>query len=144
MNRIRFHELNTRSNLSERRALKEFLRNLFYSEGYKVNTVDIIFCTDKYLLNLNKRHLKHDYYTDTLTFLISNQPGIIGEIYISSPRVRINAKSYNCSYQEELCRVIIHGCLHLCGYKDHPKAAFYKMETIQENYLDKWKVSRET
>ena len=142
---IIFHELNIKSNLLKRRSLKKFLISLFHSESFQVKRIDIILCTDEYLLSLNKDHLNHDYYTDTLSFLLSNPDELlIGEVYISIPRIRENAKQYNCSFQEELIRVIIHGCLHLCGYKDHPKSQSFKMEAVQEKYLQRWKVSRET
>jgi rRNA maturation RNase YbeY len=120
--------------------LKKFLVSLFHTEFCKVKEVDIIFCTDEYLLALNKNHLKHDYYTDTLSFLLSdrNDP-INGEVYISIPRIRANSKRYKCTYQEELIRVIIHGCLHLCGYEDSPTSEFHKMEAIQEKYVHQWK-----
>lgn len=139
MNTITFHELNIKSNLLKRRYLKKFLISLFHTESFRVDRIDIILCNDEYLLALNKSHLNHDYYTDTLSFLLSNQDdSIIGEVYISIPRIRENAKRYNCSYQEELIRVIIHGCLHLCGYKDHPKSQSSKMKATQEKYLHQW------
>jgi len=105
-----------------------------------VKRVDIIFCTDNYLLSLNKEFLKHNYFTDTMSFLLSNlNDPIIGELYLSIDRIRANAKDLKIFYQNELLRVIIHSCLHLCGYLDSPKSRAIKMESIQEEYLKEWK-----
>ena len=89
--------------------------------------------------------LKHNYYTDTLTFLFSNpNDPIVGEIYLSVDRIKANAKTIKIPYQRELVRVIIHSCLHLCGYEDKPKKSFQIMDRIQEEYVKRWNVSRET
>ncbi|MDB5198507.1 MAG: metalloprotease ybeY [Chitinophagaceae bacterium] len=118
---------------------------MFKKEKKEVDRIDIIFCTDKYLLHLNKKYLNHNYYTDTLTFLLSSSnKSITGEIYISIERIRANAKSLKILPRLELIRVIIHSCLHLCGYLDKPQREFLKMEKIQEAYLQQWGVSRET
>ena len=145
LNKIFFHDLNAKSNLSYKQALKKFLAAIFIEEYKKVNRVDIIFCSDEYLLILNQQFLKHNYYTDTLSFILSekNAP-ITGEIYVSISRIKSNAKQLKIPYQIELRRVIIHGCLHLCGYLDSPKNLKNKMQAIQEKYLDRWIVSRET
>ncbi len=107
--------------------------------------VDIIFCNDTYMLRLNRNFLNHNYYTDTLTFDHSPNPKyIIGEIYISIQRIKENSKAFSVSCENELTRVIIHGCLHLCGYKDKPKIQRGQMLRKQEEYLNLWNVSRET
>ena len=145
MDKIQFHELAVKSLLRERRKFKGFLLSAFSSEKKVVEKVDIIFCSDQYLLALNKRHLNHNYHTDTLSFLLSNKGGAItGEVYISIPQIRKNAKTYETTYQKELLRVIIHGCLHLCGYEDKPPLKAKRMETRQEKYLLRWYVSRGT
>ena len=145
LKKINFRELYIRSSLFERRALKKFLISIFDKELHGVETINIIFCTDVYLHSLNKRFLNHDYYTDTLSFLLSTPlTPIVGDIYISVDRVSENAKNLNILYKTELLRVIIHSCLHLCGYTDKPKKAFNKMYRVQEMYLKEWFVSRET
>lgn len=78
----------------------------------------IIFCSDDYLLDLNRTHLQHDYYTDIITFDDSTPEGLQGELYISLDRVRENASQFSPSFLEELHRVMVHGLLHLCGYQD--------------------------
>ncbi|HEY8688663.1 MAG TPA: rRNA maturation RNase YbeY [Chitinophagaceae bacterium] len=144
-NNIFFHEINIRSSLLHKKDLKKFLLSIFKKEGIEVKEIDIIFCTDEYLLSLNIGFLNHNYYTDTLSFILSNpEDPVIGDIYISIDRIRSNARDFKISYQNELCRVIIHSCLHLCGYSDKPKKASIKMEALQEIYLNEFNVSRET
>ncbi|MEO5782718.1 MAG: rRNA maturation RNase YbeY [Ginsengibacter sp.] len=145
MDKIYFHELNIKSSLLHRNVLKKFLLTIFKKERKRVNRVDIIFCTDKYLLSLNKSFLNHAYNTDTLSFLLSDDKlPIIGELYISIQRIKFNSRDLNIKYKNELLRVIIHSCLHLCGYKDAPKTSAKEMEARQEKYLTHWIVSRET
>jgi rRNA maturation RNase YbeY len=115
---IHFHLLQSFT-LSNRTILKKFLVNLFKKEGVKLAGLNYIFCSDSYLLNINQQYLKHNDYTDIITFPLSRGPeGIFGEIYISIDRVRENARTFNTSFTKELHRVIFHGALHLCGYKD--------------------------
>lgn len=118
---------------------------LFKKQKKQVSRIDIIFCTDAHLLSLNQVYLNHDYFTDTISFplSLSNEP-LQGEIYISVQRIIDNAKRFKISYQQELIRVIIHSCLHFCGYKDDSAHAASKMHIQQEKYLQAWNVSRET
>lgn len=138
--KIHFYDHKTISNLNNRRKLKQFLTHLFEIEGSKIDLINIIFCTDTYLKLLNKKFLNHNYNTDTLTFQDDN----LGEIFISLDRIKVNARSYKTNNITELTRVIIHGCLHLCGYKDHPQKNSVKMTLKQETYLRQWNVSRGT
>jgi rRNA maturation RNase YbeY len=105
--------------LKERNRLKNNIKSIFKNEGKSLNSLSIIFCSDKYLLNINKEFLHHNYYTDIITFDLSTSNKLIdAEIYISIERVKENAKAFNSSIKTELHRVIFHGVLHLCGYKD--------------------------
>lgn len=142
---IYFHEINIRSGLLNKRAFKIFLDGLFSKEKKKLTRVDIIFCSNRYLRTMNKKYLGHDYNTDTISFLLSDteQP-IQGELYISIDQVSLNAKLLDIPFQIELSRVLIHSCLHLCGYLDKPEKASKKMTQVQELYLKGWLVSRET
>jgi probable rRNA maturation factor len=142
LSNIYFHDLKI-SRLKDKNLLKGFLRTIFQKEKKLYTQIDIIFCSDTYLLDLNRKFLSHNYYTDTLTFLIENKP-IVGEIYISIDRVKDNSKELKISYQRELVRVIIHSCLHLCGYTDDTHTHKRKMLEKQENYLNEFFVSRET
>ena len=119
MNKIYFHDLNIKSHLLHRGDLKKFLLTIFKKEKTIVKRVDIIFCTDEYLLSINKEFLNHNYYSDTISFHLSGaMDPVIGELYLSIDRIKANAKDFKITYQNELLRVIIHSCLHLCGYKD--------------------------
>ena len=139
MSKISFYDLGVSSKLIAKRKLNDFLQFLFKEENTSLEKVDIIFCNDKYLLNLNHNFLAHDFYTDTLTFPLSNnKEPVIGEIYISIDRVRYNCKAFRHPYQNELVRVIIHSVLHLCGYEDKPLNKCKKMILKQEEYLKNW------
>lgn len=119
--------------------LNSFLVALFKSEKVKINSVDIIFCNDQYLKSLNKEYLQHNYNTDTVTFILSEDHDIlISEAYLSIDTIKQNAKRFNVSYQSELIRVIIHSCLHMCGYSDRKKSEAELMMIKQENYLLNW------
>lgn len=109
--------------------------NLFKREKQALEQLNYIFCTDEYLLTINRDFLQHDYYTDIISFELS-EPGLpsLGEIYISIDRVRENAAIHNESFQRELHRVIFHGALHLCGYRDKTKKdALLMREKEDEN-----------
>lgn len=117
--------------LRDRLRLKAFLSKMFRRHKIKLASLNIIFCSDDYLLDINRRHLDHDYYTDIITFnLAGNVDPIEGEIYISVDRVRENAIISGSSFTTELHRVIFHGVLHLCGFKD--KSARYKLEMTKQ------------
>ena len=133
---VNFHHQTT-CTLKDRNKLKPFVSNLFKKEGKKLERLDIIFCTDEYLLQINKDHLTHDYYTDILTFDLSpsKETAIVGELYISIDRVKDNAKTHAVSFRNELHRVIFHGSLHLCGYKDKKKDDISVMRKMEEKYL---------
>lgn len=122
--------------LPERSSLKSFVKELFKREKKQLNELNYVFCSDDYLLNINRLHLKHDFYTDIITFDLSerNQP-INAEIYISVDRVRDNAKNFNTSIKKEMHRVIFHGVLHLCGYKDKTKKDQEMMRKMEDKYL---------
>lgn len=116
---IQFFFLQHNIGLTKRSALKQFIQDIFKREKKALTNLSYIFCSDDYLLEINKAHLKHNYYTDIITFDLSEHQGqTTGEIYISIDRVRDNAASLGVSIKEELHRVIFHGALHLCGYKD--------------------------
>jgi len=131
---IRFNFLNA-ANLKDRTRLRKFIGQQVKKEGKKLGTLNYIFCSDEYLLAINREFLQHDFFTDIITFDLSEkgQP-INAEIYISVDRVRDNAANYNSSFRKELHRVILHGVLHLCGYKDKmPKDA-----KLMRELEDKW------
>ena len=123
--------------IKNRRPLKLFINRLFKEEGKVLHSLNIIFCSDEYLLAINKLHLQHNFYTDIITFDLSEKDSqfIIGELYISIDRVRENATSLSVNFSIELLRVIFHGALHLCGFKDKTKTHIKKMRDKEEEYL---------
>ena len=88
------------------------------TEGRLLGDVSVVFCSDTYLLELNKRHLQHDFFTDIITFDYSEGDWVAGDLFVSVDRVYENADAYNVSRETELNRVSVHGILHLLGYKD--------------------------
>ncbi len=116
--------------------IKAFIEKLIKKEGGVLSDINYIFCSDKFLLQMNRDFLQHDYYTDIITFGLSekNQP-IEAEIYISIDRVKDNALSLGVAYKEEMLRVIFHGALHLCGYKDKTKSEISAMRAKEDQYL---------
>ncbi len=117
----RFHEQDVKAGLKNRRKLSAFLDGLVgkHLEAIKKTELNYIFCDDAYLLQINKQFLNHDTLTDIITFDLSDSDDVLsGEIYISTDRVKENADKFGVSYNEELHRVIFHGALHLCGFKD--------------------------
>ena len=137
--RIRFNFLNKIS-LSKRTKLKQFIYALTQSEKTAIGDLDIVFCSDNYLLNINNEFLKHNYYTDIITFDLSSKHDTekTVEIYISTERLKENANNFNTSLQMELHRVIFHGVLHICGYKDKSKADKKLMQRMENKYLNKY------
>jgi rRNA maturation RNase YbeY len=105
------------------------------SEGRVLNDLDYIFTSDPYLLELNKRFLNHDYYTDILTFDYSEDGEISGEIFISVDRVKENAKSFEVEFDQELLRVMVHGLLHLFGYTDADDIQQQLMRTREDEKI---------
>jgi rRNA maturation RNase YbeY len=124
-------------------TIKQNLKTLAISEGKSLKDISVVFTDDDYLLEVNKQYLNHDYYTDVITFDYSAFPDVSGDIMISLDRVKDNAETLSVSFQEELNRVIYHGLLHLCGYKDK-SAADEKLMRKKENYYLGLFVSRET
>lgn len=123
-------------------GLKYFIEQLFKKEKKPLIELTYVFCSDEYLLGINRDFLKHDYYTDIITFDLSENPiQTIGEIYISLDRIKDNAKELNTSTKEETLRVIFHGALHLCGYKDKSKSEIATMRKKEESYISLYKAS---
>lgn len=124
-------------NIKKRSKLKKFIEYIFRQEGVELASINYIYCSDKRLLKINQQYLKHDELTDIITFDLSEPDGVIvAEVYVSTDRVRENASSQNQTITRELCRVVFHGALHLCGYSD--KTAFEKeeMRNAEDRYLD--------
>lgn len=115
--------------------IKRWIKSVIASFKRKPGNINFIFCSDNFLLALNKKHLKHDYFTDVITFDLSEDSGTIsGDIYISIERVKDNAGKG--SFEDELHRVMIHGILHLLGYSDKTPAKQKQMRKLENQCLD--------
>lgn len=136
---IQFHYLKKGFPFTQRAACKQFIRGIFRKEKTPLDALTYIFCSDDYLLEINRTHLNHDYYTDIITFELSD-PGspTTGEIYISVDRVKENAGDHGQSFARELHRVIFHGVLHLCGYGDKTAREEKIMRDKEDFYLNKY------
>jgi probable rRNA maturation factor len=130
-----------RAVLKNRKELKQFLSQILEKESkYLGGNLNFIFCQDKDLLEINKKFLEHDFYTDIITFNLSERGTnfLQAEIYISVDRVRDNAQKLTISFYKELHRVIFHGILHLCGYEDTTKEDISIMRENENLYLGKY------
>ena len=134
--KIEFHTHEVNFSLKNRKKLKSFISSIFKQEIGKAAFLSYIFCSDNYLLQINKEYLDHDYYTDIITFDLSEQSNlIVGEVYISIDRVKENAKLNNTSFKQELHRVIFHGALHLSGQNDKTPEQSKQMRKKEDYYL---------
>lgn len=132
---ISFH-FETPVTLTERTALKQFLKDAFRRQRRSVSSLRYIFCSDAYLLDINRTNLQHDYLTDIITFNWADETSPVeGEVYISVDRARAQVAEYGVSLQEELHRLIFHGALHLCGYRDKTAKEQKEMTAMENRWL---------
>lgn len=115
-----------------------WLKDIILSEDKKLGEINYIFCDDEYLLKVNQDYLQHDYYTDIITFDYVKGKTISGEIFVSLQRISDNASTLSKNYEEELRRVLAHGVLHLCGYKDKTKEEEQLMRNKEDFYIAKY------
>jgi probable rRNA maturation factor len=136
MAKINFFNEDSNYNLKGKTLVKKWLTQTIITEGYALEELNFIFCSDEYLLRVNQDFLQHDYYTDVITFDNAEEPKtILGDIFISIDRVKDNAKQINATTHDELCRIMIHGTLHLLGYKDKTKKDKGGMTKKEDFYL---------
>ncbi len=121
--------------LENQNQLESVLNQIFADyQKSEIPDLNYIFCTDDYLLDINKKYLNHDYYTDVITFE-SSHPELPADIFISTERVQENADKFQTDFHLELYRVMIHGVLHLCGLKDKTEAEQKEMRQKEDYYL---------
>ena len=130
---VNFHREEVKISIDEI-LISSWVKKSAKTLGRNLGEICIVFCGDEYLKKINAEHLKHDYYTDIITFDYSKDNEISGDLFISIDRVKENAKTNKVEFMNELCRVIIHGVLHLCGFND--KTTEEKIEIRQkENFF---------
>lgn len=141
----RFYEQDIKSGLKDKRRLSLYLDELVsrYRKDKGRTALTYIFCTDDYLLDINRKFLDHDTYTDIITFDLTGSGELLtGEIYISTERIAENAEKFETEYNEELHRVIFHGALHLCGFKDKSAADKKKMREMEDKCLAEYFIQK--
>ncbi len=121
--------------LENEEAIINWVSKTIGSEGKSLGELCYVFCSDEYLYKMNLEYLNHDTYTDIITFNYCEGKTIAGDVFISIDRVKENAKEYKSTFQNELCRVIIHGVLHLIGYNDKTDEQQLEMTAKEDFYL---------
>lgn len=140
---IRYQSEDIRFSLAEKRLVSRWLNAVAGNASKKTGELNYIFCSDPYLLKINKQYLGHDYFTDIITFDFSKEyeiegkgDRISGDVYISIDTVRYNAEQYGEGFDRELHRVIVHGLLHLIGYDDITPELQEEMTACENKALD--------
>jgi len=133
---IRYYFEDTNFSFNRRLSVNKWLKTVSINESRQLGDINIIFCSDEYLLNINQKYLKHDYYTDIITFDYCFNNILSGDLFISIDSVLLNSKSYNTEFSNELNRVIVHGILHLIGYDDHTEDDIHTMRNKEDFYLN--------
>lgn len=132
---IFFHTEDTSFALDSESGISSWLVKLVERHNKKLGELNYIFCSDDYLLKLNQEHLKHDYFTDIITFDYCDKGLISGDLFISVDRVKENAKTFRKTQNNELNRVIAHGLLHLLGFSDKAPEDIVEMRSMEEEAL---------
>ena len=132
-----FHNEDVDFPIHQKNKKKRWLKNVIEHLDFKLGNISVIFCSDDYLLSLNKKHLNHNYYTDVITFNYCCNKTISGDIFVSVDRVRAFSIDTNTSFLSEINRVIVHGVLHLCGFDDKKPDEILKMRKLEDLYLTK-------
>jgi len=122
--------------LENENDISNWISSVITSEGFKLGDINYVFCDDKYLHKLNVEFLNHDTLTDIISFDYKVGKKLHGDIFISIERVKENAKDFDVDFKQELCRVIVHGILHYCEYKDKTEADAKKIRDKENFYLD--------
>ena len=140
---VSFNNQSISFKLREKAKLKAWIKAVTEKEKHKLGTINYIFCTDDELLEINIKHLNHNTLTDIITFDYTEGKTINSDIFISIERVLENSEKFKVTFDEEFHRVMIHGILHLCGYKDKSKENAVEMRSKEDFYISRY-VSRET
>jgi probable rRNA maturation factor len=136
MKTIHFFKEDIRFTLRQQKELRQWIQSVIHKNKFHTDEINFIFCSDPYLLKLNKKFLQHDYYTDIITFDNSTQKKTItGDIFISYDRVKDNSNKFDTTFKDELHRVMIHGILHLIGFTDNTAKKKAEMRKLEEACL---------
>ena len=132
---IRYYCEDVKFELKGRAFNSKWLKTVAESEIRKIGDINIIFCSDNYILDVNMKYLQHDYFTDIITFDYCEKNVLSGDLFISIDSVRENSVYYGTEFDDELNRVMVHGILHLIGYDDHTEEEIKTMRSKENYYL---------
>ena len=133
---IRYFQEDIRFELKQKMLNNRWLKMVAGSEMRRLGAINIIFCSDNYILDVNMKYLQHDYFTDIITFDYCEKDVLSGDLFISIDSVRENAQFYGTEFADELNRVMVHGLLHLIGFDDHSEADIAEMRQKENYYLE--------
>jgi rRNA maturation RNase YbeY len=136
---VYFHKEDVSITLKSIKAIKRWLENVVDFYNKEMGVINVVFCSDEFLLKINKEHLNHNYFTDIITFNFCEKNEISGDLFISVHRVKDFAKTNKLTFVNELHRVIVHGVLHLCGFNDKSTKEKQKMRKLENLFLEKLK-----
>ena len=131
-----FHSVTEKCLIPHKSLIKNWLKDIISEYNKIVGDINIILISDREIIEINKKYLKHDYFTDIITFNFNSDNIISGDLYISFDRVKENSKKYNTPLNEELSRVIIHGIFHLLGFDDKTKEQKNEIRILERKALD--------
>ena len=132
---IRYFNEDIKFVLKQKLLNNRWLKTVAGSEMRRIGDINIIFCSDNYILDVNMKYLEHDYFTDIITFDYCEKDILSGDLFISIDSVRENASFYGTDFEDELNRVMVHGILHLIGYDDHSENDIAQMRAKENYYL---------
>ena len=132
---VRYFNEDIKFSLKARIINNKWLKIVAESEVKRLGDINIIFCSDNYILDVNMKYLQHDYFTDIITFDYCEGNVLNGDLFISIDTVRDNAQFYRTEFEDELNRVMVHGLLHLIGYDDHTEKDIKVMRSKEDYYL---------
>lgn len=133
--RISFQKLDIDLKLKNKNKIRLWIVDAIKNEGKKIGNITYIFCSDEYLLEMNQQYLQHNDFTDVITFDYTENDKVSGDIFISVDRILDNSTQFKTSIDDELHRVMIHGVMHLCGYKDKKPGERANMTRKENQYL---------
>jgi len=133
---IHFHFEDVNPIIKNQQKVAEWLTESITAEHWELSGVNVIFCSDGFILDMNNKYLKHNYFTDIITFNYNQEKKLSGDLFISTDRVKDNAQKGGVQFEEELHRVLIHGLLHLCGYNDSTDEEQLEIRSKEDFYLN--------
>jgi probable rRNA maturation factor len=133
--KVSFSCLDIQENFRYQKKILEIVKKITDTENKKLGEINYVFTSNEKILEINKKFLRHDYYTDVITFNNNKKSTIGGDIFISTEQILINSEKFDSSYQQELIRVMIHGILHLIGYNDKTESEKVVMRKKEDAYL---------